>query len=725
MFKSSNLLDFTTLYRSGNPFKTEATVIDINSKALRPVSKIKHFKFTKEKGDMVFRYDLAENDKVYGLGGTLGGFNKRGRKYVLYATDDPNHTPDKTSLYTSYPFVMIDGEEKFAFLIDYPSEIIFDIGFTHKDVMEIRIPSNNFDFYIFNESDKLKVIKEYLTLTGAPYIPPKWAFGYQQCRWSYPDAKTVSNIAEGFRKNEMPCDAIYMDIDYMERYKVFTVDGKKFPRFKDFVGKMKKNGFKLIPIIDPGVKVEKGYDVYEDGKKKGCFCVHKDGRPFQPAVWPGFTHFPNFLEPEVRKWWGGFHKDFIDWGIEGFWNDMNEPSIFYTPQSLKDLNKTISAFDGKDAFALRALRRSMYNFSNRREYYKEFYHRMDDGRMILHHDIHNLYGFNMSRATAEAFNEFAPGRRYFLLTRSSCTGLHRFAALWTGDNASWWEHMLVQMRMMMALNMAGVFYNGADIGGFGGEIAPELLIRWMQLGAFSPLYRNHSSFATRAQEPWAFDKGSAGIMRNILKLRYAFIPYAYSEFMRSVKELKPFVSHLMFSFKGERVKDIEDQFMYGDSLMVAPVHAPGAQGRFVHLPENEWLHWNASEYNKRKMKVMEPGDYYVKCALESIPLFIKENSMIALTEPVNYIGEKETESLTVVAFVTGKASFTYYEDDGATYDFNNGDFSAIKIDIKKRGRRYDIALSLKQSDAMPLKIKDIRFEIYDGAGRLYSCQRKI
>ncbi|WP_240739333.1 TIM-barrel domain-containing protein [Marinitoga lauensis] len=583
--------------------------------------------------------------------------------------------------------------------------------------MTITINSKDFDIYIFDNKNNLEIIQEYLKLTGTPYIPPKWAFGYQQSRWSYPDANTIKKVAENFRKKNIPCDAIYMDIDYMKDYKVFTIDEKKFSDFPEFVSEMKNLGFNLVPIIDPGVKIEKGYDVYEEGIEKGYFCKEENGEDFIATVWPGYTHFPDFLNPEVRKWWGEKYKLFTDLGITGFWNDMNEPSIFFVPKTLKEYLRKIDDLKEKEVgLEFFMIKDEAINLSNKREYYQSFYHNTPQGR-YTNDELHNLYGYYMTKATVEGFERIIPDKRYLLLSRSSYAGHHRIATIWMGDNMSWWEHMLVNIRMLLSLNMAGFFYTGADIGGFGSNASPELVIRWMQLGVFSPLYRNHSALGTRNQEPWAFDKKTKEILKDTIKLRYALIPYLYSEFFNSINQLKPFIAPLFLYFKDEISKEIEGQFMVGDSIMATPVIKPNARGRFVHLPEVRWLYWNVSDFKERNIRIYEPGDYYIKTELNEIPVFVRENSLIILNEEeINYVDEKPIKELTVIGFVTDNAEFTYFDDDGETYEFNNGKYIKIKISVKKTENGYNYELEKDESEDFVSTIKRIKFEIYDENG---------
>lgn len=717
--KKAKLTEITTLYRFGIPFETDATVFKKNDLTFKKCEKIDYFSITEKENKIILTLKLFKDDKVYGLGETLGSLNKRGKVYKLYATDDPIHTPEKDALYGSHPFVIISN--KFGFFIDYPGEMIFDISYTKLDKMIITINSNNFDIYIFDTKKDVEVIREYLKLTGKPYIPPKWAFGYQQCRWSYPDAETIKEVANNFRKRNIPCDAIYMDIDYMENYKVFTIDENKFPNFPEFVSEMKSMGFNLVPIVDPGVKIEKGYDVYEEGIKNEYFCKDENDKNFVATVWPGYTHFPDFLNPEVRKWWGEKYKLFTDLGITGFWNDMNEPSIFFVPKTLKEYLKKVDKLKEKEVgLEFFMIKDEAVSLSNRREYYKSFYHNTPQGK-YSNDEIHNLYGYYMTKATVEGFEKIIPNKRYLLLSRSSYAGHHRIATIWMGDNMSWWEHMLVNIRMLQSLNLSGFFYTGADIGGFGSNTSPELVIRWMQLGVFSPLYRNHSALGTRHQEPWAFDEYTEEILRNTIKLRYALIPYLYSEFFNSVDSLIPFISPLFLYFNDEISKNIEDQFMVGNSIMATPVIQPNAKGRYVHLPEHKWLYWKVSNYKYRNVKVYEPGDYYIDADLNEIPMFIKENSLIVLNEEeINYINEKSIKELTVIGFVTDSGEFTYFDDDGETYNFKNGKYVKINISVKKIENGYNYEIEKDESEDFVSTIEIIKFEIYDEKGEKYT-----
>lgn len=673
------------------------------------------------------RATLDEHDRVFGLGQMLGALNRRGKRYRLFAKDEPSHTPEKASLYGSHPFFIVQGSKTFGVFVDYPGELVIDVGFTEKDLLEVMLPSAHFDLYLIESWDVRHIIREFLQLTGAPYLPPRWSFGYQQCRYSYPDATSIREVAAKCRDHGIPCDAIYLDIDYMKDYKIFTVDNEKFPDLPGLTRELREQGIKLIPIIDPGVKVEPGDDTYDTGLRGGHFCLDEDGAPFIGAVWPGFVHFPDFMNSNCRRWWGSLYKAFFDIGIEHFWNDMNEPAIFYTPRSLSLLRKTVSRIEATDDLGTGAVDfiSSLGQFWQNEDDLRRLFHTLDDGSRVRHWDIHNLYGASMARATAEGLLSMKPAQRYFLIARSSYIGMHRYAVIWTGDNASWWEHMLAQIRMVLSLNLAGFFYCGGDIGGFGGDASPELCIRWTQLGCFTPLFRNHSTKGSRSQEPWAFDPQSLAIMREFIQVRYALLPYIYSEYLHSIQNLNPFVSPLFLHFGDPALKDIEDQFMFGNSIMVAPVHIQGARSRFVYLPECRWLYWNLTAWNQRDMQVLSPGSHLISVELNETPVFLRENSLLPLCAPARNGDEPLPETLEVIGFVTTRASYTLLLDDGSTWEYKQGRKASIGITVEKQGNQYRVDVQQRGPRNLCGNLQRIRFEIYDEQTAAHHSEAKI
>jgi alpha-glucosidase len=629
------------------------------------------------------------------------------------------HCPSTKSMYSSHPFLIIDSDIHFGLLIDYPSKIVFDVGYSDYDTLKITIPSKDFNLYIFKSEDNLGVIREYLKLSGSPFVPPKWAFGYQQSRWSYPTKDVVKEVAEKFREKGIPCDSVYLDLDYMDNYKIFTTSEERFEDFNSFVKSLKDMGFKLVPIIDPGVKIEKGYEVYESGMKNDVFCKDENGQNFIGAVWPGWVNFPDFLDKNVRRWWGDLYKRFVDIGINSFWNDMNEPSIFYTPESLKKALKVSENVDQNLAIENLVKLSTIEQTLHGSEIYKKFYHL--NGK-VNHDKVHNLYGFYMAKATADGLKKLSD-ERYFLLSRSTCIGAHTFTGLWTGDNRSWWEHLEMNVKMLMSLNMVGFFYNGADIGGFGDNCNPELLIRWIQLGVFSPLFRNHSAIDTIHQEPWSFDEKTEDIIKESIKFRYSLIEYIYSQYMQSVKNLKPLIRPIFFDFDDKNSKEIEDQFMFGDSLMVAPIYRSQVKGRVVYLPKDKWLLWKVKNHKSRNLKVLEKGYNFIQVKLDEMLIFIKKGSFVILSEPMNFVGEKNVIKLTALGFVENEATLTYYTDNGVDYSFENGLYCELKIRVKRA--KDDFEAEIIKMGEFDCKIKTIEFEIYDIKGNLHKFVKKI
>ncbi|MBR6200825.1 MAG: DUF5110 domain-containing protein [Spirochaetales bacterium] len=724
------LSDNITQYTIGKPLDTGAIILRSDQSA-DDCDRIPHFSAdSDDDNNLRLSKALTDDEAIYGLGEMLGGLNKRGRKYRCYNNDDPNHTPEKQNLYGSHPFMIFDADETFGLFIDYPGEIVIDAGFDRRDTCTIELTKDvhnevNTNIYIIEGKNKSEIIHNFLTLVGSPFMPPKWAFGYQQSRWSYPTADAVRDICRKFREYDIPCDAVYLDLDYMDDYKVFTTSHERFGDFAAFAKELLADGFHLVPIIDPGVKVEDGYAVYEEGKANNYFCKEYDyedkkssGDDFIAAVWPGRTAMPDFMNAQVRQWWADLYKQFCEIGVNSFWNDMNEPALFFTKRGLEDLYTTYDEVrsrtnPGLDFFDLKD---KATGLSNNREDYKRFCHDCD-GQTVCHDDVHNLYGFNMVRASADGLKRHSHGNRYFLLSRSSYIGSHRYGAVWTGDNQSWWEHIIVHIKMIQSMNMCGFFFVGPDIPGFGCDADAELLVRWLQVGIFTPFLRNHAALFTRSQEPWAFDDEITGIARNAIRFRYAMMPYIYSEYHNCVKFAKPFITPLSFAFSDHRCKSIEDQFMFGHSVMAAPVHSQNARGRSVTLPDCKWLAWRATDYTSREMEVFAPGTYFFDCRLDQFLLFIKEDSLFVMTSPGQNT-QTRTDELTVIGLVTHSAEFTCYDDDGTTYQYEHGKYCTLRMKVTAEGSDYSVTCKYNAHDGYKNRIKRINFEIYNGKGEL-------
>ena len=424
---------------------------------------------------------------------------------------------------------------------------------------------------------------------------------------------------------------------------------------------MKEQGVRLVPIVDAGVKEEAGYSVCDEGKEKGYFCKRDDGTDFEGTVWPGWSHFPDVLNPEARAWFGSQYKALTDCGIEGFWNDMNEPAIFYSREGLAERldHPPVPHEDGTIDHFGQAI--GWLNLSNAPEDYARFYHKVD-GKMVRHDQVHNLYGYNMTRAASEGLASIAPGKRFLLFSRSSCIGMHRYGGVWTGDNHSWWSHLLLNLKMLPSLNMCGFLYVGADLGGFNADTSRDLLLRWLALGVFTPLMRNHSGCDTRRQEFYQFEGPED--FRSVIETRYRLIPYLYSEYMKAALNGDMLFKPLAFVYPEDEIAlQTEDQLMLGNEVMIAPVYTQNATGRMVYLPE-EMLFVKFGPEGRITQEVLPAGTHFVKVALNEVPLFIRKGACIPVADPAQTVADSDPATIRMIGWPG--ASYDRYDDDGVT-----------------------------------------------------------
>ncbi len=656
-------------YVYGTPIPTGAVVenIEVSKDPIQYLNEL-----TTAENQTFFTYMMENDDIVYGLGEANRGLNKRGYIYESNCTDDPCHTEEKRSLYGAHNFIVLSGMISVGIFIDAPSKVTFDIGYTAHNMLKIMPSDNNFTVYIIEGKGAYDVVKQFRQMIGRSYIAPRWAFGFQQSRWSYMNEDEIRTVVKSYRENKIPLDAVYMDIDYMEGYKDFTVSDERFPNFKDFVAEMRSQGIRLVPIIDAGVKIEEGYDVYEEGRQNQFFCKMADGSDFSAGVWPGKTHFPDFLNSNVRKWFGHKYKVLLDDGIEGFWNDMNEPAMFYTQQGINESVQYIRDFDfnTNDPNKFFKLKDKLTGLANREEDYKSFYHNMD-GTIVRHDMVHNLYGYNMTKAAGEAFEELVPDKRVLMFSRSSYIGMHRYGGIWTGDNQSWWSHLLLNIKMMPSLNMCGFVYSGADLGGFGSNCTRDLMLRWLGFGIFTPLMRNHSAIGTRNQECYNF--GDTESFKNIISIRYSLIPYLYSEYMKACLHNDMMIKPLSFEYPVDNfARTVEDQLMVGESIMIAPIYEQNAVGRYVYLPEDMLLVLFKSS-SQRRYQVMKKGLHYVSAAIDEVPVFIRKNKLLPLCRTSECTDQLDTSMFEIIAYADENVEYYMYEDDGISKDYDNPD----------------------------------------------------
>ena len=650
----------------GHPFPTQSVVLSLPAES-GPVPFL-------TPDDSGWRLTLSEQAAVYGLGEMPRGINKRGWHYITNNTDESRHSEDKLSFYGAHNFLLVrDGSTCFGLFVDFPGKVYYDIGYPRHDLFSFHTETPDYDLYLLSGGNENAVCKEFRTLIGRSYIPPKWAFGLAQSRWGYKTEEDVREVARQYKEHDLPLDMICMDIDYMQDYADFTVNKERFPDLAKLSADLKAQGIRLVPIIDAGVRIDPNDPTCTEGLEKGYFCKKADGTPFVAAVWPGKAYFADFLRPEVREWFGHKYKALTDCGIEGFWNDMNEPSLFYSPERLRAFLNDMAALREKDnieqeEFFPRVVGGAM-GLMNSPADYASFYHEVD-GQKVRHDQVHNLYGGSMTRAAGEAFVDLRPGQRTLLYSRSSFIGSHRYGGIWLGDNNSSWAQLLANIQMMPSVQMCGFLYSGADLCGFSSDTTPDLALRWLEFGLLTPLMRNHSAVGTRMQEYYRFPEVLPAV-RNMIRLRYALLPYLYSEFMKAALENTSYFRPLAFDYPDDPdAREVEDQLLLGEGLMAAPVYVQNAHGRHVYLPEPmKLLRLRAvDDYDE---EILPAGHHYIRCALDEVLLFLRPGHIVPVAQPANNTSELDDASLTLWSFLPDGESAEYrmYRDDGVTTEY--------------------------------------------------------
>ena len=650
----------------GHPFPTQSVVLSLPAES-GPVPFL-------TPDDSGWRFTLSEQAAVYGLGEMPRGINKRGWHYITNNTDESRHSEDKLSFYGAHNFLLVrDGSTCFGLFVDFPGKVYYDIGYTRHDLFSFHTETPDYDLYLLSGGNENAICKEFRTLIGRSYIPPRWAFGLAQSRWGYKTEEDVREVARQYKEHDLPLDMICMDIEYMQDYADFTVNKERFPDLAKLSADLKAQGIRLVPIIDAGVRIDPNDSTCTEGLEKGYFCKKADGTPFVAAVWPGKAYFADFLRPEVREWFGHKYKALTDCGIEGFWNDMNEPSLFYSPERLRAFLNDMAALREKDnieqeEFFLRVIGGAM-GLMNSPADYASFYHEVD-GQKVRHDQVHNLYGGSMTRAAGEAFADLRPGQRTLLYSRSSFIGSHRYGGIWLGDNNSSWAQLLANIQMMPSVQMCGFLYSGADLCGFSSDTTPDLALRWLEFGLLTPLMRNHSAVGTRMQEYYRFPEVLPAV-RNMIRLRYALLPYLYSEFMKAALENTSYFRPLAFDYPDDPdAREVEDQLLLGEGLMAAPVYVQNAHGRHVYLPEPmKLLRLRAvDDYDE---EILPAGHHYIRCALDEVLLFLRPGHIVPVAQPANNTSELDDASLTLWSFLPDGESAEYrmYRDDGVTTEY--------------------------------------------------------
>jgi alpha-glucosidase len=593
------------------------------------------------------------DEHYFGCGERTGLLDKRGRRYSFWNTDAFAHQgPQTDRLYVSVPFFMglRSGGESYGLFLNNTFSTAFDFRDEHRGTLKIECDDGELDHYVINGPTPARVIERFTGIAGRAPLPPRWALGYHQNRWSYTPQSRLLEIARELRRRDIPADVLYIDVDHMDGYRVFTWDRESFPDPAALVRELTDLGFRAVCVVDPGVKYQPagGYHAYEQGHTSGYFLMEADSiepRELIRYVWPGESVFPDFTRVEVRGWWSELHSPLLHLGIRGIWNDMNEPSMRSGP------------IDSPESAVVDPPAATQHGSACER---------------TTHAEAHNVYGLLQAQASRAAFEFHDSKERPFILTRSGFAGIQRHAAVWTGDNQSLWEHLEMSLPQLMNLGLSGIAFCGADIGGFYGDCGPELLVRWLQLGAFYPYMRLASARDTAPQEPWVWDSQTTDLCRSAIQLRYRLIPMLYTLFEESHRTGAPVLRPLLYQYPADpTTHTLDDQAVLGSDLMVAPVMRPGRRYRSVYLPEGTWYDVRSGE------RFRGPRTILTRAALaDGAPVFARGGAIIPWGPIVRWSDERPLDELRIEIFPDANlhARGRLYEDDGLSHAYQEGDF---------------------------------------------------
>ncbi|MGB5942616.1 MAG: glycoside hydrolase family 31 protein [Leeuwenhoekiella sp.] len=614
-----------------------------------------------------------QGESYYGLGDKPVHFNLKGKQLSNWATDSYAFGQGTDPIYKTVPFYIgLQTKRAYGIFFDNTFKSHFDFCHERFDVTSFWAEGGEMNYYFIYGPTMAEVVENYTQLTGTPELPPLWTLGFHQCKWSYYPESRVKEITNTFRKLKIPCDAIYLDIDYMEGFRCFTWSEEYFPEPKKMVEELAADGFKTVVIIDPGIKLDKDYWVYQEGKEKDYFCKRADGPDMIGKVWPGECAFPDYTNPEVREWWATLFKELVgDIGVRGVWNDMNEPAVMEVP--------------GKT-----------FPDDVRHDY---------DGHPCSHKKAHNIYGTQMARATYEGVRRYTYPKRPFVITRSAYSGAQRFTSSWTGDNVATWEHLWLATVQVQRMCVSGMSFTGTDIGGFAEQPTGELFTRWIQVGVFHPFCRVHSSGHHGDQEPWTFDDEVTDITRKFIELRYTLLPYLYTMFYQystmGIPMLKPLV---YYDQADSQTHYRTDEFIFGDKILVCPILEPNAKGRRMYLARGRWYNfWDSSLITGGK-------EMWVDADIDSIPIFVKEGAIIPRYPVQQYVGEKNIDTLKLdVYYMLGTEKSEVYEDAQDGYDYKKGRFSLRNF--KLTGKKNEVIITQYKSGSFITQYETIQINL--------------
>ena len=604
-----------------------------------------HWEESYEYGGNIVKMSKSSKDGecFYGLGDKATQMNLKGKRVENFATDQYAYQKEQDPLYKVVPFYIgLQNKQSYGIFFDNTFRTFFDFCQERRNVTSFWAEGGEMNYYFIYGPQMQDVVATYTDLTGKPELPPLWVLGYHQCKWSYYPESKVKEITSKFRELKIPCDAIYLDIDYMDGFRCFTWNKNYFPDPKRMVAELAEDGFKTVVIIDPGIKIDKDYWVYQEALEKDYFCKRADGPYMKGKVWPGECNFPDYTNPVVREWWAGLFKELIsEIGVKGVWNDMNEPAVMEVP------NKTFP-MDVRHIY---------------------------DGNPCSHRKAHNIYGTQMARATYHGVKRFVYPKRPFVITRSAYSGAQRYTSSWTGDNVATWEHLWIANIQVQRMSISGMGFTGSDIGGFAEQPTGELYARWIQLGVFHPFCRTHSSGDHGNQEPWAFDEEVINITRKFVSLRYQLLPYLYTMFWQYIEEGIPMLKPLVYYDQDDTQTHYRnDEFIFGNQILVCPILEPNAVGRRMYIPRGEWYNYWTNEFSVGGREV------WIDTKFDEIPVFVKAGSIIPKYPVQQYVGELEFDELTLdLYFKLGKEKSVVYEDAQDGYDYKKGRYSFLSL----------------------------------------------
>jgi len=602
------------------------------------------------------------DEHYFGLGDKAGPIDHRDQAFTLWNTDAFGWTQGTDPLYKSIPFFMgVRNGKAYGIFLDNTYRSSFDFGKESRDAFSFGAEGGPLDYYFFYGPRPADVLSAFTTLVGRTPLPPKFVLGYQQSRYSYYPESTVRELAQQFRARKIPCDVIYLDIDYEDNHRSFTIDRSRFPNFEGMVHDLSHQGFELVPIVDLHLKQQSGYKPYDEGMQRGYFVKNPDGSVYIGKVWPGESVFPDFTRSEVRQWFGGLYADFIHMGIRGFWNDMNEPAVFRYPEKTMPLDTVHSV----------------------------------EGRKTDHREIHNVFGMENVRATYEGMLRLDPNARPYVLTRAAFAGTQRYAATWTGDNAATWVHYRLTVTDLLSLGLSGYPLVGVDEGGFDGDPTPELLTRWTELGLFLPLFRNHSSTGTRNREPWVDGPNHEAIRRHFIETRYQILPYIYTSMEETSRTGMPLMRPMFLEFPEDPGFAVNDkEFMFGPDLLVAPRIDETINAYEVKLPAGVWYDfWTGKRVEGQSLTVNPP--------LQSLPVYVRGGAILPEQNVVQNTEEVPQGPLELHVFPGPDCRGSLYDDDGRSFAYQRGQFLRMRFTCEVQPGAVDVRINAEEGSYPP------------------------